>query len=490
MSASITLSAGSAYDAATHARMRGKNGCTITHHAVARGTAAVHAQPESVTWLDRPASDPDVRDAGWVERLLDLLAARVPPPIGGACTAAHPVRHGGRDAALAALAMIDPAAYARTRNHLDGGITRLSPWLRHGVLSLAEVRDAAIGCVASAHEAEKLVSELAWRDYWQRVYASRGVSIDSDLEPPAAAATRGHMLAVPADVLAGSTGMACVDAFVRELYSTGFLHNHARMWLASWLIHARGVRWQAGAAWFLSHLLDADPASNTLSWQWVAGTFASKPYIFNRENLERFTNGRFCGGCAVAGHCDLEGSYEELAASWFSGAPLERPRLKIPPSLPWQPAIPSLGDAAGGRIVWLTLNSLAETSPAAAAHPLAPRIFLFDPAWFARERPSRLRLRFMLECLADIPRLDIGVGPSEVGLHEALQHHRATHVAVADTPCPFTRQAAAQLALQHAVEVVSGPAFVNASRVTDLGRFSRYWSLVRTSAMVPTQPSR
>ena len=441
---------------------------------------------EPVTWLHRTAGEPIPRDLAWVDRMLDLLTPWLPSPVGSHCNEPHPVRRGGRAEALTALATIEPATYAHSRNHLDGAITRLSPWLRHGVLSTAEVRDAALACVASAQEAEKLISELAWRDYWQRIYASLGESIWSDLEAPAATSSQASVAAVPDEVLAASTGMACIDAFVRELHSTGFLHNHARMWLASWLIHARGVHWQAGAAWFLSHLLDADPASNTLSWQWVAGTFASKPYIFNRENLERYTSGRFCRSCGVAGKCDLEGSYEDLASRWFAQEPIERPRLQIPPASPSQPTTPLPLATDTQPVVWLTLESLAETSPAAAAHPSARRVFLIDPDWLARERPSRLRLRFVLECLAEIRHLDIGVGPPAVALCDLVRSGRATSVAVADTPCPFTRRTAVEIGAAHALTVCAGADLVDATRVSDLGRFSRYWSKVRVSAMRPT----
>ena len=64
------------------------------------------------------------------------------------------------------------------------------------------------------------------------------------------------------------------------------MHNHARMYLASYVVHFRRVRWQAGAEWFLTHLLDGNEASNNFSWQWVASTLSQKPYIFNLENVQ------------------------------------------------------------------------------------------------------------------------------------------------------------------------------------------------------------
>jgi deoxyribodipyrimidine photo-lyase len=112
-----------------------------------------------------------------------------------------------------------------------------------------------------------------------------------------------------------------MDAFVAELTTTGYLHNHARMWPAAYLIHWRHVTWQAGARWFLQHLLDGDPASNNLSWQWVASTFSHKPYFFNKENLARYTNQRFCAHCPLARKCPFDAPYEKLAQRLFPQMP-------------------------------------------------------------------------------------------------------------------------------------------------------------------------
>ena len=388
---------------------------------------------------------------------------------------------GGRQAAVERLQAIDPVAYGRSRNHVGGAVTRLSPWLRHGVLSLAEVRDAALDRVRERSQAEKLISELGWRDYWQRVYAARPEAIWEDLEPPAAVARGQQSDHLPADVAAGTTGMACVDAFSRRLTQTGWLHNHERMWLASWLVHTRGVSWQAGAGWFLEHLLDADPASNNFSWQWVAGTFANKPYIFNRENLERYTDGRHCRDCPVAGRCDVEGSYDELSDRLFVTAGDRPERLTIPPATPWFADPPP-----GQPLVWLTLDSLGATSPALHRHPHAPALFILDPAWLEQERPSLKRLVFIFECLAEVPGLECWLGEPAAVLTARAAACGASHVCVATTPCPGVRATAAELADRLPVVPIDWPPFCDASRVTDLGRFSRYWNKVSKSAMQPT----
>jgi deoxyribodipyrimidine photo-lyase len=233
---------------------------------------------------------------------------------------------GGRRAALRRLEQVEPPRYAQTRNHLNGSVTHLSPYLRHGCLTLAEVRDAALNAASDPREAVTLIRELAWRDYFQRVYAEIGDGVWNDREPShTGVGEEAYSDEVPEDVTQAGTGLACMDAFSSQLTETGYLHNHARLWMAAYLIHWRRVRWQAGARWFLSHLLDGDPASNNLSWQWVAGTFSQKPYVFNRENLEHFSGGEYCARCALSEDgCPFAATVEDLQGILFPDAPGDR----------------------------------------------------------------------------------------------------------------------------------------------------------------------
>ena len=419
------------------------------------------------------------------EHLVNELAAAFPAAAmapGELAAAARQPFRGGRAEAIARLAAVDPEAYARTRNDVGGAVSRLSPWIRHGVLSLAEVRDAAIAR-AGAEAAEKFVSELGWRDYWQLVLAAVGAGVMADLEPPAAEARAGRLNRVPADVLTATTGLACIDDFVRRLHATGWLHNHERMWLASWLVHVRGVHWRAGADWFISHLLDGDPASNHLSWQWVAGTFSAKPYIFNRANLERFTAGVHCGRCAAFGHCDLEGDYDSLADRLFvAGAgPRSTPTPKIRPPLPW-----GSRQSSERPLVWITLDSVSAESPAVLAHPDAPRVFVVADDWLAEERPALKRLVFLWECLADLLPIEVCVGEPASVLQSRAVALGCDGIAVAETACPRVRRSAAVLAESFPVTVARWAPFCDRSGVRDVGRFSRYWQAVKASALQPT----
>jgi deoxyribodipyrimidine photo-lyase len=217
-----------------------------------------------------------------------------------------------RDAALARLQTVNPSSYARTRNALDGAVTGLSPYFTHGLLSVPE----ATRLVQARHPLtfdDKLVFEFAWREFFHHVWSRaerQGDAILSDMRsPPTWSGAYANTL--PDDVREGRTGVPAIDTAVRLLYGTGYLHNHARMWLASYVVHVRKVHWRAGADWLYAHLLDGDLASNHLSWQWVAGTFSSKPYLFNADNVLRFAPARARSAWASPGTV-IDQSYETL----------------------------------------------------------------------------------------------------------------------------------------------------------------------------------
>src|SRR6056300_996857 len=189
------------------------------------------------------------------------------------------------EAVQARLSSVHVANYSRTRNHLDGAVTYLSPYLTHGFLSLAEVVES-IRKKQSLEPSDKLFSEFAWRAFFHHVWSHLGDDIFQSIRPGLQDVNYQHEL--PRDVIEARTGLAVIDMAVQTLYATGYLHNHARMWLASYLVHLRHIHWRVGADWLYGHLLDGDLASNHLSWQWVASTFSVKPYFFNAENVARY----------------------------------------------------------------------------------------------------------------------------------------------------------------------------------------------------------
>ena len=392
---------------------------------------------------------------------------------------------GGRAAAEAALQRINPAAYARSRNFLDGDVTRLSPYLRHGVLSLAEVRDHALRVVTRAEDAEKFVAELGWRDYWQRLYAVLGDGVWVDREGwKTGWRAEDYAPELPVEVVAGSTGLACMDGFSAELRETGYLHNHARMWVAAWVVHWLRVRWQAGARWFLSELLDADVASNNLSWQWVASTFSSKPYFFNRENLERYTNGRYCSRCAVRDRCPFDASYEALEAQLFPrlqdvGGEMPARALPVPSSIARKPSV----EAVEPVLIWVHTGALNPKAEVFARHAGAASCFVWDEGWIAEEKPSENRVQFLEECLGEMP-AGMTVRRGDV-VEEVLSAARvvgAKSVVAMASVDPRLLRAGEEIEKEMPLVWVRGTEFVNVESV-DLKRFSRYWTKVKRQAM-------
>ncbi len=189
-------------------------------------------------------------------------------------------------AAQARIAAVRPAAYARTRNALDGAVSGLSPYITHGVVTLTDVL-AGVAERQALEVQHKFVYELGWRAYFRHVWQHRGEAILRSLhEGPLPDSAYARVL--PADIRQACTGLPVIDEAVRTLYDTGMLHNHARMWLASYVVHLRKVHWRVAADWLYGHLLDGDLASNHLSWQWVAGTGSNKPYLFNADNVARY----------------------------------------------------------------------------------------------------------------------------------------------------------------------------------------------------------
>lgn len=203
-----------------------------------------------------------------------------------------------RDSGLARLGgMADIIrAYDLRRNYAVGLTTsRLSPYLRRRLVLEEEV--LAFARAAGPFErVEKFVQEVVWRTYWKgwlearpgvwAAYLDRLRSLDDAL--PAANQER------VANATAGRTDLPYFNAWVDELVTTGFLHNHIRMWFASVWVFTLKLPWELGARFFLDHLLDGDPASNTLSWRWVAGLQTpGKHYLARAENIAKYTNGRF-----------------------------------------------------------------------------------------------------------------------------------------------------------------------------------------------------
>ncbi len=196
--------------------------------------------------------------------------------------------HAGRDYAASRNFDLGPG----DRSNVSG----LSPYVRHRLIREEEIV-SAVRTRHSSSAAEKFLQEVVWRTYWKGwleihpgvwpSYRDELTSLTQRLETDLALNAR------YSDALSGKSGLTCLDQWVRELIENGYLHNHARMWFASLWIFTLKLPWALGADFFYRHLLDGDPASNTLSWRWVAGLQTKgKTYAAQAENIDRYTQGR------------------------------------------------------------------------------------------------------------------------------------------------------------------------------------------------------
>jgi deoxyribodipyrimidine photo-lyase len=277
--------------------------------------------------------------------------------------------------------------YAAQRNFVIPGhanVSRLSPAIRHRILGEEEFAAFAIERHGFS-TVEKLVQEIYWRLYWKSYLEMRPdiwTRYRTDLDRLSSGALRAGE-----KVIEGRSGIEVIDHFARELITTGYLHNHARMWFAGAWIHHFGLPWQMGAQFFQQHLLDGDPASNTLSWRWVAGLHTpGKTYLARPANIEKYLAPETLEA--------NRGGLERLADSMARVPPEEpMPDRRLPEIDDWQ------GSSAGERVGWwIHEDDLQVTGGFDAGHAVA----LLSRDVHQAARYSEGRTQFMEKALRDV----------------------------------------------------------------------------------------
>ena len=315
------------------------------------------------------------------------------------------------------IAGIDAETYARRRNHTDGG-TRISAFLTRGLVSLPEVRDEVLRRHTPG-QAYRFIFELAWREYWQREWQFGHDAIFSDVKRPQHPVTSTLM---PRAVLEARTGIEALDAAVRELYDTGYMHNHERMWLAGLVCNIARTHWWTPSLWLYYHLLDGDPASNSLSWQWVAGTNSHRKYPPSQENINTYSSYRQRGSL-------IDQDYGVLAELPVPELFSDRDDLVLTWTAP--PSDTLVIDPAKPTILyhpfWLNASW--------RQHGAANRVVLLEPSWFARFPVSGAVTDYILRCAREIPGAqvvvadfdDLGLGDDVYFMqHPAVRHWRGS----------------------------------------------------------------
>lgn len=309
---------------------------------------------------------------------------------------------------------IDPIKYGKSRNFLDGAVTKLSPYISRGVISTKFVLERTLAKNYKFYELEKFLMELAWRDYFQNVWIATAEEINNDLKQPQPDVKNSSM---PKAVLHAETGIEAIDNGINNLYKTGYVHNHQRMYIASVVTNIAKSHWKIPAQWFYYHLLDADWASNALSWQWTAAAFSNKKYYANQENINKY-----CGTNQRGTFLDVP--YEkfpdlEIPASLQV---LETPVLQT--NLPIKEAI--IIDNSLPTLIYNFYN----LDPFWKNEIQANRVLLLEPSHFEKYPVSDKTIEFVLKLAENIERIQIYVGEFD----EFKTEHNLTEICFKEHP--------------------------------------------------------
>jgi deoxyribodipyrimidine photo-lyase len=324
------------------------------------------------------------------------------------------------------LSAIDVKRYGKTRNYVSGSVTELGPYVSRGVISTRVVWAYLLGRGHGFEEMFGLVQQLAWRDFFQRVWQGLGDGINDDIRRE----QEGVLHRVfPAAIAAGNTGIEGIDVGIQRLLSTGYMHNHLRMYTAFLTANLAGAHWRLPAQWMYAHLLDGDWGSNALSWQWVSGTFSNKKYIANQENINRYTN-------TNQGGTYLDVEYETLAEQPVPE--VLKPTLQAAEALPFsacdatslQLAVtkyglplfglgssmkenPQLENASQDTQIvdnCLVIHNYYQLDPLFQSALSGTRLLLLEPSIFKQYPIASHCVDFMLALAMEIPNVQVFVG--------------------------------------------------------------------------------
>lgn len=305
---------------------------------------------------------------------------------------------------VAQVESIDPIAYGKTRNNLDGAVTYLSPYISRGVISTKQVLESIFNRGYKLYQIESFVKELCWRDYFQRVGQEKNLSLP--IKQPQADVAHAQ---IPLAVMQAQTGIEGIDQAIAGLYQTGYMHNHARMYTASVVCNIAKSDWLMPARWMYYHLLDGDWASNACSWQWVAAANSGKKYYANQENINKYTK-------TSQRDTFLDCSYEELAIMQIPDA------LKT--SAPFQPEPQDQfnnssnthhpqftnTDQSGISTQAIYIYNYYNLDPHWHRDEPGTRVLLLEPEFFEQYPISSKCWNFMMQLAAEIPNIKVYYG--------------------------------------------------------------------------------
>ncbi|MBN1339913.1 MAG: hypothetical protein JXA03_11355 [Bacteroidales bacterium] len=287
---------------------------------------------------------------------------------------------------------IDPVEYRKTRNYVDGAVTYLSPCISRGVISTRQVLETVLAKGYKIPEIESFVKELCWRDYFQRVGQVKDLNREIK---QAQVPVSNYEISVA--VLEGKTGINAIDEAIQQIYRIGYMHNPCRMYTASLVCNIGKSHWLNPSQWLYYHLLDGDWASNTCSWQWVAGANSSKKYYANQENINKYA-------LTNQSNAFLDVSYEELEQMETPDSFLLTKKF-VPEIFLSSASIPKI-DVELPTFIYNYYN----LDPLWHLEEKGNRILLIEPDFFSQYPISKKCIDLMLALSENIPGIQVFAG--------------------------------------------------------------------------------
>jgi len=300
----------------------------------------------------------------------------------------YPFLSGGQSHADNALNQLNINRYATKRNNVypaeSRGSSYLSPYIRHGLLSLSEVWNAVEKF--EYKDRTKFRDELLWQEFSRHLYAIIGKNSRQFLN---------YKIEKPNANPDSYKNMNCISAIEEELEKTGYMVNQTRMWFASHNSLRVGNDWNKYENYMFQHLVDGSRFANRLGWHWVMGSQTGKPYGFSKFQVQKRAP-QLCNSCELKYNCPIqEWPQTNISKKIDNNFKIEEQKVFGPREIKENSNTPP-------SFVWITGESLGDNDPAMNHYHELPVIFIFDEKLLSNLQLSTKRINFLIDCLKEL----------------------------------------------------------------------------------------
>ena len=300
----------------------------------------------------------------------------------------YPFLSGGQSKADNALNQLNINKYATKRNNVyptnSRGSSYLSPYIRHGLLSLSDVWKGVEKF--EYKDRSKFQDELLWQEFSRHLYAIVGKKSKDYLN---------YKVEKPNSNQDNFKNMSCITTIGEELENTGYMVNQTRMWFASHNSLRVGNDWKKYEDYMFQHLIDGSRFANRLGWHWVMGSQTGKPYGFSKFQVEKRAP-QLCNSCTLKYKCPIQ-EWPKTSISGKINHDFEIDKEKI-----FGPKEIKQNNSTRPSFVWITGESIGDSDPAMSFYHELPVIFIFDKALLSKLQLSTKRINFLIDCLKEI----------------------------------------------------------------------------------------